>query len=455
MDYQDSEEQEGTQNTPEKNTMGSRATESFLDRDSVKVADRLSGGKITKGADKIAEKIDQTGVGKAINKARDAVDNVKDKAIETATKPLKEAGAKIAGKAVQKGAELAAKAGLSAAAGAATGGVSTAVQAGLEGVQKAAQISDKIRKGIKSATGGLIDPDIFGDLKDKLKEYWKQNKWRIIGGSCLVLALLAIAPFIIMIVMISKFLFSDNTEPTNKAIINSISSLSSSGRLFFTSSGDLDAIKNGEISQNSLKMINYLAKKHQRIEINYSPKTDETSTGANEPYEFDIVSVDEIRCSVNGQKVGSVPIYLNSDYDFVSAAKNIPSNAICASSYYPNIEAQIKSVYYDQFSPGEFLAGEIATRGKMAAQEKLAEAIDDILKANANLKIDSSSDDSVLPVTITIDDKYATINQKDNSAGVLLVMKEKISHYYPTADSSSSGVVKTVGQKYGLHIGFL
>lgn len=443
------------QTAPEQSVAEQVQQQSHDPSETLNSIDRVTNGRLSAAKDKVVEKLDQTKIGRGVRRARQAVDDVKSKAMDAATKPLKEAGKKVAGKALEKGAELAAKAGLSAAAGAATGGVSTAVQAGLEGVQKAAQISDKIRKAVKSATGGLIDPDIFGDLKDKLKEYWKQNKWRIIGGSCLVLALLAIAPFIIMIVMISKFLFSDNTEPTNKAIINSISSLSSSGRLFFTSSGDLDAIKNGEISQNSLKMINYLAKKHQRIEINYSPKTDETSTGANEPYEFDIVSVDEIRCSVNGQKVGSVPIYLNSDYDFATAAKNIPANAVCASGYYPNIEAQIKSVYYDQFSPSEFLAGEIASKGKMVAQEKLAEAIDDILKANANLKIDSSSDDSVLPVTITIDDKYATINQKDNSAGVLLVMKEKISHYYPTADSSSSGVVKTVGQKYGLHISFL
>ncbi len=419
--------------------------------DTFRAADKLSGGRIGSATKKAGEAFDKTGLGQGINKARQAASSAKS----AATKQVTEAGKKVAGKAVQKGAELAAKAGISAATGAATAGVSTAVQAGLEGIQKAAQISDKIRKAVKSATGGLIDPDIFGDLKDKLKEYWKQNKWRIIGGSCLVFALLAIAPFIIMIVMISKFLFSDNTEPTNKAIINSISSLSSSQRLFFTGSGDLDAIKNGEISQNSLKMINYLAKKHQRIEINYSPKTDETSTGANEPYEFDIVSVDEIRCSVNGQKVGSVPIYLNSNYDFVSAAKNIPSNAICASGYYPNIEAQIKSAYFDQFSPGEFLAGEIATRGKMVAQEKLAEITEDIFKANSNLKINSSSDDSVLPAAITIDDKYATINQKDNSAGVLVVMKDKIAHYYPTADSSSTGVLKSTGQKYGIHISFL
>lgn len=456
MDYENEENQEEpAEQAEEKNTMGSRATESFLDRDSVRVADRLSGGKITKGADKIAEKIDQTRLGQTVNKARQTVDEAKTKAIDTATKPLKEAGRKVAGKALEKGTELAAKAGLSAAAGAATAGASTAVQAGLEAAKKTSEISDKVRNVVKKATGGLIDPDIFGDLKDKLKKYWKDNKWKIIGRSCLVLALLAIAPFVITIVMISKFLFSDNNEPTNKAIINSISSLNSSQRLFFTGSGDLDAIKNGEIAQNSLKMINYLAKKHQRIEINYSPKTAEITGGTNEPYEFDIVSVDEIRCSQNGQKVGTIPIYLNYNYDFATAAKDIPDSAICASGYYPNIELKTQTMYHEHFSPGEFGVSEIATKGKMAAQEKLAEVVEDIFQANSYLKINSDSEDSVLPATIIIDDKYATINQKDNSAGILVVMKEKILHYYPAGDLSGGGVVKSTEQKYGIHISYL
>ena len=456
MDYENEKNQEEpTEQAEEKNTMGSRATGSFLDRDSVKVADRVSGGKITKKADEIAEKIDQTKLGQTVNKARQTIDSAKTKAIDTATKPLKEAGKKIADTAVKKGAQLATKAGVSAAAGAATGGLSTAAQAAAEAAKKASDVSDKFRKKIKDATGGLIDPDIFGELKDRLKEYWKDNKWKIIGGSCLVLALLAIAPFIIMIVMISKFLFSDNSEPTNKAIINSISSLNSAQRLFFTGSGDLDAIKNGEIAQNSLKMINYLAKKHQRIEINYSPKTAETTGDGNEPYEFDIVSVDEIRCSQNGQKVGTIPIYLNYNYDFATAAKDIPDNAICASGYYPNIELKTQSTYYEQFSPNEFKANEIASKGKMVAQEKLAEVVEDIFQANSYLKIDSDSEDSVLPATIIIDDKYATINQKDNSAGLLAVMKEKILHYYPTSNLSNNGVVKSNKQKYGIHISYL
>lgn len=456
MDYENEENQkEPAEQAEERNTMGSRATGSFLDRDSVRVADRLSGGKISKGADKIAEKIDQTKLGQTVNKARQTIDEAKTKAIDTATKPLKEAGKKIADTAVKKGAQLATKAGVSAAAGAATGGLATAAQTAAEAAKKASEASDKLRKKVKDATGGLIDPDIFGEFKDRIKEYWKNNKWKIIGGSCLALALLAIAPFIILIVMISKFLFSDNSEPTNKAIINSISSLNSSQRLFFTGSGDLDAIKNGEIAQNSLKMINYLAKKHQRIEINYSPKTAETTTGTNEPYEFDIVSVDEIRCSQNGQKVGAIPIHLNSDYDFAAAAKNIPDSAICASGYYPNIELEAQTAYREQFSSGEFRSSEIVAKGKMAAQEKLAEVVEDIFQANSYLKIDSDSEDSVLPATITIDDKYATINQKDNSAGVLVVMKDKILHYYPTGDLSGGGVVKSTGQKYGIHISYL
>jgi len=465
MDQQNNPEGQAEETAPNRESMGSQAANSLSGRGAFRVADRLSGGKASEKAAQIGQKFDQTKAGQAVNNVRgkvanvrDKVDDIKNRAANKVTKPFKDAGKKAIGQAAQKGAQLAAKAGLTAAAGATTGGIATLVQAGAGVAKKVSAVNQKFSKFVDKATLGLVNPDIFGGIKRRLKYSWRKNKWKIIAGSCLLLAIMLIAPFIITMVLISRFFFWDTSDKAEKATINSITSLESSGALVFSNTGDLAAIKDGKIGRSSLRLINYLAKNHERIEISYNPKPEDATaaTIGNEQYEFDIVSADKIKCTkAAGEKAGEIPVNLSSKYDFVAAAKTIPVGAICASGYYPFIDAKKEGVYATTFGPGEFNVSEIATKGKMAAQEKLAETVDDILDANAKSGIDKTSDDSIFPASVKIDNLYAKTNIRTGGAGILSAMKSKINHYYTTGSTEAEGVTAQKNNKFGLHVSFL
>lgn len=432
--------------------------------DTVRMADRLSGGKISQKAGEFGQNFDKSKLGKTVgkvgenvNKVKGVVDAGKKKIADTATKPIKEIGKKAAA----KGAELAAKAGVSAAAGAATGGLSTAAQAGIEAGKKAAEVSEKARQSIKRATGDLVDIDILGEIKDRIKRSWKKGKWKMVGGCCLLLAILLILPIIIFVAIIGNFFAFDTNDSSNKAIVQNIDSMEASGKISFVDNQDLNQIKRGEIGISSLKLMNYLAKNHDKIVINYNPKStsgnSSTVIGDNERYEFDIVAVDEIKCtSSSGGKQITIPINLSSLYNWAQHSTNIISgDYLCASGYYPKTQTALNGTYAANFGPGEFPLEAIGTYGPMAAQEKLAEITADILDGNSRLGVAADSEGSILPAQIEIDKVYSGPSLKNKSVTVLSELKNKIDAAYPAIESTARQGVIPANKKYGVHVSFL
>ncbi len=421
------------------------------------VADKFSGGKLSSGKQQLVDDLGKTKAGQKFTQASQAINAGKKKIADTATKAIRETGSKVA----KKGAELAAKAGVSAAAGAATGGLATAAQAGAEVADKTIQLGDKLRNGIKKATGGLIDIDIIGNFRDWLKKYWKKNKWKIIGWSCLAFSLMLFVPVIMLTALIAQFFISDTNDSPNKAAIKSISSMASSGQISFASNQDLNQIKRGEIGSGPLKLMDYLAKSHDKIVINYNPKSSSTDSstvsGDNEPYEFDIVAVDEIKCtsSLGGEKI-TIPINLSASYNWTQHGINIVSGEyLCANGYFPQDETVLDGIYAASFGPGEFPLEAIGTCGPMAAQEKLAEITADILDGNSRSGIDAASDNSILPAQIEIDKVYSGPSLKNKSVTVLSELKNKIDAAYPAIESTARQGVIPANKKYGVHVSFL
>jgi hypothetical protein len=220
-------------------------------------------------------------------------------------------------------------------------------------------------------------------------------------------------------------------------------------------------IKNGDIGQNSVEMINYLAKRHQKIQINYNPKDATASTvttGQNEPYEFDVVSADEIKCTdtTKNTEGPSFPINLSSTFNWSaqSAIEN-PDNYLCAVSYFPKLNSAVSNEFSKTFGPGEFRLSQIQSSGPMATQEKMAEVTSEAVSVNSNLGINVQSDQNILPNKVVLDSKIATAVAK---SGVTVADKlaplEK--EYYPNiADSKIEGIIEGENQNYGVHIAYL
>jgi hypothetical protein len=455
------EEQEDSPSTPPRkrggSSLGGDASNALAGNDVTGTADALSGGRMSKA---VGNAVDNSTVGKTVNKARDTIDDAKNKLVETATKPIKEAGKKIVDQGVKKGAELAVKAGAATAGGVATAGISTAAVAAMEAAEKAKKASEEFRKTVRGATAGLVDPDVLGEVRDRLAKFWKENKWKVVGNSCIFLAILMILPFILIIAAVGKFLSFDTTSDTNKQTVSSIESLQSSGFLSFVDDKDLEKIKTGEIGQNSIEMINYLAKRHKKIQINYSPASGSaTSTpSGNQPYEFDIVSVDEIKCTdtIKNIQGPSIPIYLSSAFDWTqSAGINNPDDYLCAVSYYPKLGSAVAGKYSKTFGPGEFRLSQLKSSGPMAAQEKMAEVASEAVSVNSNLGINVQSDQNILPIRVSLDDKIAgamTIAGKT----VLDELAPLEKQFYPNiVDQKTEGIVEGKGQNYGVHIAYL
>lgn len=264
---------------------------------------------------------------------------------------------------------------------------------------------------------------------------------------------------------------TDTENPADKAAIEEVVSLSSANKITFTQPDDLDKIKKGEIGKPSLQMMSYLANRHETIEINYNNQNYNGSTelttggsnsssssttlpaGENEPYEFDIVSVDSIKCinTATNAKLPTIPINLSSNFNWSGQIPTGNNNSVkCAVSYYPG-ETTVNGAYSSQFGPQEFSILDLATAGPQASRQKMAEVTSEMLKVDGTANSGTDAE-SYLPLKITLDSGYAL--NTGSSTGVVGVLKNEISTAYPNTTSKDEGVV--VGDlTYGIHINYL
>jgi hypothetical protein len=280
-------------------------------------------------------------------------------------------------------------------------------------------------------------------------------------GWWVVLIIVGIIIIIFIIIwIVSMFGPRTSVSPTDadvKPIITDIETLNSAGKLKFYQFNDLDKIKQGQIGMPSIQMIDYLGKLHDQILINYNGQESGSVIGAdgqrlkdgNEPFEFDISSVDEIKCTDLSSNTKSVdlPIYLASSYNWKQNAGG--GNIRCGVGYYPGLETAVTSPY-SSIGPGEFSLGDIGTNGPKAAKQKMAEVLAEVLDINTALPAKDGAKNDNLPVKITLD--------STTGSDVLTALQSKIAYAYPpssTTDPQTTGVKLVDNLPFGFHLSFL
>lgn len=278
----------------------------------------------------------------------------------------------------------------------------------------------------------------------------------------LAIILLIIIIMIVVAIVAPKLSF-DKNDPVNQQTVASIQSYISSDKIVFAnSSSDMQKIEKGEMGKPALDTINNLAKLHEQIYIHYTGTREYApgQVGVNDSFEFDIIAVDKIKCTDTSSNTKAIefPIYLNLNYNWQSLVlPNYSDKIVCAVGYYPNINSPVSTTYKDQFSPGEFPIQQLSARAKMAAQEKTAQLIDEIVSQDRLLGIDSNSHESLLPAKITLDQTMLEKNiKRSNTEGLDSVLAEKIKQAYNTTNSELPHTLLEPIKNYnGLHISFL
>jgi hypothetical protein len=331
-----------------------------------------------------------------------------------------------------------------------TMGIGAAVAAGAAGAMEVAKAAEKTAKQIKKASGGLVDIDPTQKIRHKA------TKWGLILA--ITLPILFVVLFVILIVyFIFPRFHTDTSNTQNQALISDVTNLATAGKITFESPDDLSQIQKGEIGLTSLKMIKYLASKHDGLTIHYSgtKAVSNPDKKENDPSEFDVTAVDKIKCTdtATKNKLVEFPISLNPKFNWQS---QIPTGSIdsviCAVSYYPTLEPPVKGPYADKFGPGEFKLAELTTFAPMASQEKIMELTDEIISANSAQGIDPTSEDSLLPQKIEIPKIYTDSNLA-HGGGALEELKSKIDEVYQNKDEYEG--VTASDDSIGLHISFL
>lgn len=278
----------------------------------------------------------------------------------------------------------------------------------------------------------------------------------------LAIILLIIIILIVVAIVAPKLSF-DKNDPVNQQTVASIQSYVSSDKIVFANGGsDMQKIEKGEMGKPALDTINNLAKLHEQIHIHYTGTREYApgQVGTNDSFEFDIIAVDKIKCTDTSSNTKAIefPIYLNLNYNWQSLVlPNYSDKIVCAVGYYPNINSPVSTTYKDQFSPGEFPIQQLPARAKMAAQEKTAQLIDEIVSQDRLLGIDSNSHESLLPAKITLDQTMLEKNiKRSNTEGLNSVLAEKIKQAYSATDSNLPHTLLEPIKNYnGLHVSFL
>jgi len=326
--------------------------------------------------------------------------------------------------ALNEGAAIAAESGAltaEATTGAATGGAAVAVIEGAKAAYKAAKTAyNMIKKGL--------------EIKERVQAFEDLVKRRWYCCACLILPLIVIGG--LSYYVYSNILHLDTISKIGKSIVSIFHRNRSTENIVFTDANSADLIESGEIGKNAAYALSSIAdKKATVVYKDISPVTGRP----NEPYEFDILSYDTIKCTFAGEKIPEIKIDFSKNYNWQNQIIAGKESAICSSDYYPEIDSS--SPDYSALSPGEFTLGEIAAKAPHAVEQKALESIERILKANSQ----AVKDDQQVPLhQLTLDiSLYSSISSQ---------LLEIIARYYP--DRPANEIIATKDSSPGVHFDF-
>ena len=345
-------------------------------------------------------------------------------------------GAQAVGTAAEGGA-AAVEAG-SAAVAPETAGTSLAVAAGAEAAKDAPKVA---KEALKTAKEGAR----FKDKIEAADRLFKKHWWKVCG-CCVV-------PFVIL-VTIGYYAYTKLFElipgvKAVKTIVSLYKKFTGAGTLKFTDPASQKAIEENKIGETTLRILTDLSKKH---DVNIVYKGVSTATGKeNQPYEFDLVEADYIKCTnpTTKEKADPISISLKADFKWSEIIGTGRENYLCAVDYYPLVESIKSSPYSLRYGPGQFNLGEIDKYGPQAAQQKTFELVDLAMqKSSENAKSESD-----FPVSsILINPYFYQSNLKTGEAGAAVASIEKSQKLF--ADQKSSGIIRKNTSVQGVHFGF-
>ncbi len=297
----------------------------------------------------------------------------------------------------------------------------TAIKIGKEGV--------KIKEGVESA--------------DRLAK--KGVKWL---ACC---AIIAIIPIAYTMYVVEKLYQLNPAVWAVKAIKSLLKNSTSSGALVFDDPASQKAIDENQISEGSLRIMTDISKQY-KVTIHYKGSPSPATGKENEPYEFDITSAGEIKCTdVTSNKKIEPPTKISLEYDFNWPSVVAPGteNYLCAVGYYPKLESPITSLGSSLYGPGEFALRDIATYGPQAAQQQIYEVGELILRKSA----ENSEKESDFPVSkILVPPLYFDSNLKTGMSGIGETLTRRAKEIFP--DLSPNEIIKKDTNTKGVHIGF-
>ena len=321
-----------------------------------------------------------------------------------------------------------------AGAGGAAGGATGAEAGGAvgEGAQAAAQGTKELSKAGKLAekAGKVLDVmDKGNKIIGWIQKYWKWCCLCCFGPSIVVIAL---AYYITTSVLHLNIL-----SVAGQAILSIFHRNTASGNLNFTNPASQDAIKNGDVSKAVANVFTAVSSS-QKVTFNFvgtSPVTGKT----NEIYEFDVDKYGLINCIDGSNKLSPIMASLYVNFDWNSLIVPGKESARCAIGYYPGDSPA--ATPYSGLGPGEFQLGNIAFAGPYIAKQQSAEAIDAIVRANAQ-KI---ADENELPL------KKLSIGS-DLYSSISLVVDQSLKSAYPDKDPRE--IIEQIPGADGIHFAF-
>lgn len=366
------------------------------------------------------------GAKKAVGSAQNVGNSVDTgaKVADAADKTAKVADAATkVGQVAAEGGELAVGAGSTAATGGVAAGVIAAGKAAKAAYEAGKTAAKLVKEGLKlkeraESAGRLV------------QKYWK-------CGCCLFIPLIMVIGIVYSYV---KLLHLDLLSSAGQAIVSLFHRNTASGNLQFTDPASQDAIKNGDISESAIRVLNGISSKY-KITVNFTGTS--TVTGQeNQPYEFDITTAGVIDCALGNEKLTPIPISLSPNFNWSNTIVADKESASCAVGYYPGLDSPI-SGEYSYLDPGVFSLQNISTFGPKASLEESARVIDDASSINSTAVANTDQQDIPLKKLTLNSDIYNPISSS---------IETSIKGAYP--DQVPSEIIVKSPSAQGIHFEF-
>ncbi len=341
----------------------------------------------------------------------------------------------------------AAGAGAGGAEGAAAGGAvaGEAASQGAKAGGKTLSNSSEFMKGLDKVSEKMEEAQ---NVKKKLEKADKRTRKIMKCCGCCLLPFILIA--VVAGISIQGLFQLDSTDKIKDKINEVMNKDYPSTKLNFTDPASEEAIKNNDVGTNTFQtMVSLTSHFKGNAEIHYKGSPSAATGRENQPYEFDLLSADLIKCTdiVNNKKIEPpIKISLDSSKDWAALSTPETKDYLCAMGYYPNLESPLDSP--SPANPGQFLLSDIATSGPIAAQSKIYESVETALKDNADLVRNSGG----FPITkVLVPSKYFD-SVMENGQSLGSALKSKAKEIFP--DRNADEIIRRDTNTKGVHIGF-